>query len=271
MLQKTFSVDSTDISQATVFAEAAPSYLCVWAKDTLHHKVIAFEWFQWDLSSDNATTCFQEAKQRSALLTQPMHFHFNFPHTAIIPASYWKQSMAEDFLTLQYGPSADIVKYIHGTTNKHAAIVTRLPEAIIDSVINQYDTLSINPAWMQVIDYTSSILPKGETVLYLFFYPGSFTPVLYVNGSLQFISNQAYTQAESVLYTILHLLHQHNLSPVDTKVFTAGMLHVSSPLFALLYQYLGKIEMPADVIVSPADAFSEIEAHILLPFAAYHL
>lgn len=271
MLQKTFSVDSTDIAQATVFAEAAPAYLAAWATDTLHRQLIAFEWFQWELDSDNATACFQEVRQQSALLSQSLHFHFNFPHSVIIPTSYWEQSLAKDFVSLQYGPVAGNMKYISGTTNQHAEIVTRLPETIIECLINQYHPISINPAWMRVIDYTSSVVSEGETVLYLFFYPGSFTPVLYVKGSLRFISNQPYAQAESVLYTILNLLHQHSLSPADTRVVIAGMLQASSPLFTLLYQYLGKIEIPAHVSVSPAGAFAEIAAHILLPFAAYHL
>lgn len=271
MLQKTFSIVPADISKATVYAEAAPTYLAVWATDALHGQIEAFEWFQWELDLKNAPACFQEVKQQSALLDQPLHFHFHFPDTVIVPADCWEQSMAEDFVSLQYGPATGNMKYISGTAKQNAEIVTRMPEAIIDNLINYYHPVSINPAWKQVIDYTDSMVSEGETVLYLFFYPGSFTPVLYINGLLHFINNQYYTQSESVLYAIFNILHQHNLSPAETRIVLAGMLQPSSPLFTLLYQYLGKIEIPASVKTLSEDAFAEIPAHILLPFALYHL
>lgn len=270
MLQKTFSVVPADIANATVYAEAAPTYFAVWATDTLHQQIVAFEWFQWELDLHTAAECFQELKNQSVLLGRPLHFYFQFPHTAIVPAAYWKQSMAEDFISLQYGPATGSMKYISGTTNQGTEIVTRIFESIIDSPSHYFNPVSVNPAWVQVIDYTGSVVQQGETVLYLFFYPGSFTPVLYMNGSLQFIINQSYSQPESVLYTILNLLHQHNLLPAETRIVIAGMLEPSSPLFTLLYQYLGKIEIAGGVQTNPAEAFSEIPAHILLPFAAYH-
>lgn len=270
MLQKIFSIVPDAISKANVFAEAAPNYLAVWSKNDLD-EMEAFEWFQWELNADTVDICFEEARNLSDLLQEPLRLYFNFPHTSILPSAYWEESLSDHVISLQYGPAVGIVKFVHSDCSKNRAIVCRLSNKIIESSCKHFNTLSINTAWAEMIHQVERGMAPAETVLTLFFNPGSFTNILHIGGNLYFISHEHYQHPESVLYSILNLLEQHHLTAADTKVTIAGMLESSSPLFILLYQYLGKIEIASFNKVAQTEAFSTVDSHILLPFAGYEL
>ncbi len=270
MLQKIFSIVPDNISKAKVYAEASPNYLAVWSKNDLD-EMEAFEWFQWELNAVIADECFEEAQQLSNLLNEPLNLYFNFPHTSIFPTDYWKEALSDNFISLQYGPSAGNIKFVQSDCSKNRVIVCRLSEKIIDSSGKYLKTVTVNAAWATIIHQIESNLTPSDTVLTLFFYPGSFNIILHIDGNLHFIGQEQYHHPESVLYSILNLLAQHNLSVADTKIAIAGMLESSSPLFKLLYQYLGKIEIESYNKIAQPVFFATIDAHILLPFAGYHI
>ncbi len=268
MLQKNFSIVPDVLFKTNVYAEAAPNYLAVWSNNDLG-EMEAFEWFQWELNADTADACFEEALQISELLSDPLHFYFNFPHISIFPSAYWKESISEHFISLQYGAAAGSMKFVHSDCSKNRAIDCRIAEKIIDSSSKYFKTLSVNNAWSQIIQHVERHLSVDETLLTMFFYPGSCTNILHIGGELHFIGHVLYQQPESVLFSILNILKQHQLTASDTKIKIAGMLEASSPLFIMLYQYLGKIEIASYDKVAETDAFSALDSHILLPFAGY--
>jgi hypothetical protein len=271
MIQKIFAVVPDSLSPGMVYAEAGSTYLAVWQKNPSDGAILAFEWFRWNLTVENADENILSVKTDSQLLSgQPIHLLLRVEETVLVPENYGLERLNRDYVYLQFGSEAIPVTYITASVQEEMKVISRIPTSLKNSFQQHLVLASLNPAWARVLGYTELSKAK-ENVVFTFFYPDSFTLLLYKSGQLHLITDKGFDTPETVLYSILNLMNQHDLSPLTTEVKIGGMIEAEAPVFKTLYQYITCLEINEPSAKVDESAFSGISAHMLLPFADYPL
>lgn len=84
---------------------------------------------------------------------------------------------------------------------------------------------------------------KGATV-FIEVGTGSMHIVAFDNDKLLFSNTFSFKEKEDFIYFILLVYKQLNLKPEITPLFFSGNIDRSSPLYAIVYQYIGSLDFP---------------------------
>jgi len=271
MIQKIFALVPDSLPPGMLYAEAGSTHLAVWQINPSDGAILAFEWFRWNLTVENADENILSVKTDSQLLSgQPIHLLLRVEETVLVPERYALERLDRDYVCLQFGSELNSVTYITASVREEMKVISRIPTCLTNSFQQHLVLASMNPAWARVLSYTELSTNKAN-VVFVFFYPESFTLLLYKNGQLHLITDKGFDSPETVLYCILNLLNQHDLSPFTTEVKIGGMIEAEAPVFKTLYQYLSCLEINEPSAKVDESLFSGISVHMLLPFADYPL
>ena len=271
MFQKLYSVYSDNYDNCTLFIEAGKKFIACWCRNNDSKKITGFELFQLDKTIDEELSEeFNNIKQLSMLMelnASAKNFIWNSPQSVCIPSELYSDELATDYAHLAIGQYHEAVTYIQ--THEHTEVLSIMPGTQQQSILNTFPGALLYHHHYCLL---ASIPDNDKPVIYLFFYPGSFTLLAYKHGVLQLIQTRDFTTAEEVLYYLLNVYHQYNFLQHETAVYTAGYLDETSDVYRMLYQYIEGIQLqqPRHKTLASA-AFDEYRPHVYLPFVHYNI
>ena len=220
-----------------------------------------------DITEDNLEATFISIKQLSVLAVvnaDVTNFIWNSPEAICVPAEFYSEELALDYANITYGDYPGVKTYMHELDNVDVLAATT-------SLLQQTAADAFNGAVFYHHHYCllSSIPGDDKPVIYLYFYPGSFTVSAFKNGQLQVVQTRPFTTAEEVLYFVLNVYKQYGFVQEETQLLTAGFIDPQSSLYELLYQYMAgiHIQQPHGNLVAQ-EVFGEYQPHVYLPFCS---
>ena len=273
MLQKTYSIYSENCENGRLFIEAGKTHFACWCKDHDEKKLTAFEFFQCDsYTAASFDDMINAAKLHSKLLTTSFktpNFILNTDEAICMPGNrgYADENFIKQNFDLLFGPCTN--SNIFSEEYGEYLFASRRNNELQSSVQSSFPDVQFHSQYACLLP---SLIENGNAdIVYLFFYPYYFSLIAFKQGRLQLLQTKAYNAAEDVLYFVLNVFKQYNISR-ETEIFTGGFIDEQSKLYQTLYQYLeGLRPAQVDETLFASDEFKDYSSHYFLPYANYVL
>jgi hypothetical protein len=109
---------------------------------------------------------------------------------------------------------------------------SRIDIALQENVRSSFPNVKLHTQYACLL--RSLMSDAGNDRVYLFFYPNYFSLIVLRGGRLEFLKTKSYIAADDVLYFVLNVFRQYNISN-DTEILTGGFIDEQSKLYQTLY------------------------------------
>ncbi|MEO5943247.1 MAG: DUF3822 family protein [Ferruginibacter sp.] len=170
----------------------------------------------------------------------------NFKESVLVPEKYFERDSNAAMLDLVFGGSKAAV-YVDKIASYNINNVYRI-ENIIMEVLEEYFSGTTN------VHTTSLQLKKenlNDTTLACIIYHNAVKIILHKDGKLQLVKYFSYNVALDVVYYLLNICKQHDISNEKVVISLSGMVDERSNLYNEIYKYFLNIRfdaMPVDAI-----------------------
>ena len=214
----------------------------------------SFELFQFDSNEMDWYTIFQQIRTESIILDRSYNdsrVFFNFNEAVVIPANAFSTSSAEAYLTTIHGDNTNhAVKYDNINVAAGLVNVYRVKRSLNDMVNSNLMMVTPRHMYSKVLEniLNNAAVLNGVFLKLQFFYKMMLV-VLVKDGKLFLIQSYAHQTADDVLYYLLNIAEQFQLSTTDTNVEVSGIIDVKSHEFDFIEKLFKKIsftELEAD-------------------------
>ena len=160
-----------------------------------------------------------------------------FPNMAIVPDAIFKKEQPALFLNAEDNKINDKIFY-DIIKEQHVVIVYSVPQVIMDGFDNASAIETINIYTPQLKLYNGFASADQISVD---FTTKEFRVLLKKDQQLQFIQTYPYAAPLDVVYYLLAICTEHNLSQTETTITLSGLVNEDSALYKELYQYFSNI------------------------------
>ncbi len=162
---------------------------------------------------------------------------YNFKESLLVPANYYKPALHEEMLSLVYGHLMNVTIKADEINAKNIYNVYSIPTEI-DLLLEETFPLSnrfhSNSKQIQSSD-------KNNTLFCSIFYD-SIKVILFKNEGLEIVQQYKFNTPENVVYHLLNICQQHNVTVEEITLAISGMITEDSQLYKQLYNYFINIE-----------------------------
>jgi hypothetical protein len=209
-------------------------------------QVAALEIFTFNSRDTEWYDIFYQIRTQSVILDRSFNdtrVFYNLKDAIIVPAEKFNVNSAEVYLNTIHGESINqLVKYDHLSIQPEMVNVYRVKKALNDMVNANLMMVTPHHVFSKILE---NIFSEGKSYYSAFIklqiYHHQFVMVLVNNNTLQFIQSYDYQTAEDVLYYLLNLIEQFNLSVEYTEVELSGFIQTRSNLFDYIQKVFPKI------------------------------
>jgi len=252
--------------------EVGNSHIALMVKYSGKKYVGTFELFQFDSALMEWYDIFQQVRTESIILDRSYNdsrIFFNLNEAVVIPANAFNTSAAEAYLTAIHGDSTQhVVKYDNVNVAEGLVNIYRIKRQMNDMVNSNLMMVTPRHIYSKVLENTlnSNEISNG-VFLKLQFYYNLMLVVLIKDGKLFLIQSYTYQTADDVLYYLLNIAEQFQLSTTETKVGISGIIDVKSHEFDYIEKLFKKIsfsDLKADNLFQ--NFTGEYPPHYFTPF-----
>lgn len=269
MLQKTFSIYADNLNDCKLFIEAGCRHIACWCKDEAG-AAKAFEFFQFEAEQDkNIQAILKEVRLHSRLMDLPVTpaaVIWDTEEALYIPAPFYKEELAGDYLNLMFGEKAtdDVLAQQSGSH----VILSRQQAGYGDAFKEHFAATAFSHKFFGLLQTYLSKAELGEAShVHIIFYPTHFILTAIKDKVLQIMRCISYSTSEDALYSIIHTCNRYDMPLQTTAITASGLIDTSSNLYNTLYSYLETFSLQkSDTATFAAAGFAEYPAHFFLPF-----
>jgi hypothetical protein len=216
--------------------EISNTHIALMVKFSGKKYVGAFELFEFDSSLMDWYTIFSQIRTESVILDRSYNdtrVFYNLNEAVIMPANAFSTNSAEAYLVSVHGDNTNhSVKYDNIQVPEGMVNVYRIKKALNDTVNSNLMMITPRHLYSKLLE---SILNNAAAsvgvVLKIQFFYNLMVVVLVKEGKLQLIQSYNYKNEDDVLYYLLNIVQQFNLSLTDTQVELSGVIDVKSHHF----------------------------------------
>ena len=241
MVQKQISIygeleTESPFNSDQLLMDVSNTHIALMVKFSGKKYVGAFELFQFDNNLMDWYEIFQQIRTESIILDRSYNdsrVFFNLNEAVVIPANAFSTASADAYLTAIHGDSAQhSVKYDNISVHEGLVNIYRVKKALNDMVNSNLMMVTPRHVYSKLLEniLDSPELSKG-VFLKLQFYYDQMLVVLIKDGKLFLIQSYTYQTADDVLYYLLNIAEQFQLSITETQVEVSGILDVKSHEF----------------------------------------
>ncbi len=251
MVQKQISIygeleTETSFHSDQLLLEVSNTHIALMVKFSGKKYVGAFELFQFDSDQMEWYDIFQQIRTESIILDRSYNdsrVFFNLNEAVVIPAHAFSTSAADAYLTAIHGDSTQhAVKYDNISVNEGLVNIYRVKKALNDMVNSNLMMVTPRHVYSKLLENVldSKALSNG-VFLKLQFYYDQMLVLLIKDGKLFLIQSYIYQTADDVLYYLLNIAEQFQLSTTEIQVEISGILDVKSHEFDYIEKLFKKI------------------------------
>lgn len=233
--------------------EVSNSYIVLMVKRAGKPQVDAFELFEFDKSKSDWYDVFYQVRALSKILEKSYsdtRVYYNLCEALIMPANKFSSDAADVYLEAVHGNNLNaVIKYDNVNVKASLITVYRIQKPLFDMINSNLMMVNARHTYSKLLEevFSKDSIPEGE-FLDLRFYPGFFIASVLKSGKLQLIHSYDFQTADDILYYLLSITKQFQLSTAETQVKVSGIIDVKSPEMDYISKVFSKItintEMP---------------------------
>jgi len=191
---------------------------------------------------------------------------YNINEATLIPIEYYDGYANDDYLNLIYGNPAPSHIFSDTLEKEQLVHIYRVKNPIVNTLNKFFPQAKLCHSGSMQLQLFSQ---KADSI-HCIVYNQRLKIIFYKNGHLQLMQYFAYGNAADMLYNLLNICSQHDVSPDAVELILYGLIDQNSHLYKEIYQYFLNVEMaalPEDILLNdeikqnPAHFF----AHLIIP------
>jgi hypothetical protein len=233
-------------------------------------EIEGFELFHLDKGSSDWSDVFYEVRSASQLLNRTYrdaHCYYNFEEAVVIPGQRFTATSAEDYLSLLYGESdRHDIKY--DTIRPDAQMVNayRIRKSINELMGRHFVLYKPHHTYSRLLEDVLTRTEAADHFIKVQFYSHHFIVAVMKKDQLQLIQSFHFETFDDVLYHLININRQFELSAVHSHLEISGMFETGSILHKQLQPLFGLITFDG---MQPDGVFkttTQHPAHYFTPF-----
>jgi len=246
-----------DSANTVLLMTAGEKHICYALMNNLSKEITEFGYYALQKESD-LTTIFEENKKITDQYSDYV-IAFQVSASVFIPAAFYQAENAEINLDVIFGDVHDSVLLTEHLPAWNMYHVYKVPLLLHAQVIKRSMGKKLHNINSVLIDNFPG--EKAEAML-LDFRRDEFSVIVFKNNLLQLVQVFSYGSPEDVLYSLLKICGQLNLSQQEVKITIAGLLEKDSAIYREMNKYFIHLEFEELTgSVNIADELKEYPQH----------
>ena len=224
--------EDIDSANTVLLMTAGEKHLCYALLNNLSKEITEFGYYALQKESD-LTTIFEENKKITAqYLDFVIAFHVSA--SVFIPAAFYQAENAEINHDVIFGDTQDSVFLTEHLPAWNIYHVYKVPLLLHAQVIKRSMGKKIHNIHSVLIDKFSG---EKEEAMLLDLRRDEYSVIVFKNNLLQLVQVFTYASPEDVLYSLLKICRQLNLSQQEVKITIAGLIEKDSAIYREMNKY----------------------------------
>ena len=274
MVEQKLSIASLQNQQSSNFnskliVEVNNQHIAILEKNGLSTQ--AFEFYEINGTNREWEGIFNATKNQSNILNKTFSdttIYLNNSETLIVPSTKYKRESSETYLSAIYGDNnnvisnADLINIVDNPVT-----VYRYTASLNHVIKNNFVSFKYKNTYTKVLENLFGNERMLMEMVKVQFYRNSMLVVVIYDNKLMLIQTYQINSPEDVIYYLLNIVQEFNLSVKNTPVEISGLIDISSRYFELLENIFGRLSVE---VIANDDLFAEHisanEAHWYTPF-----
>ena len=251
--------DNTDPSQSILLMNAGEKYFSFSRLNHLSKELIEFGYYSTENIKEDGWADFFEQNDVLSERYYQSAIAFNVAESVLVPAEYYRSEDVQLQLKTVYGNSVQSVLIAEHLPDWNMYNVYRVPGALHSAINKKFVT---GKFWNANSVLLNNFSGEKKGAMLLDFRTDEFSIIVFKDNSLQLAQSFTYSSPEDVMYYLLKICQQFDLSQQDVKVVLAGLIEKDSSVYRELYKYFIHPEfenLPGGIRI--AEALSDYPGH----------
>jgi hypothetical protein len=163
----------------------------------------------------------------------------------LIPTELFNSNSTEEYLKLVYGEKENAICFSNQLKHEESIVnVFRIDSELYESLCANFKISQHFHSYTTLLQQVfQQKLYQGKNWMKLVFNEKYFIVTLIKDDQLQLIQTFNYQSSEDVLYHIMNVVNQHDISITSLNVLISGKIDLDSTTYQLMQQYLSNIEI----------------------------
>lgn len=277
MANKSFNIFLNDASPHvedgdTLLLEAGKSHIALLHKKSDSGKIAGFELFTFSENEDHSAPRLLSAISNTSQLLNHrfdnVSVYSNDEFCVPVPADKFDVNLADDYLQMVFGTTANRSVHFNQIIAKPGIVtVFSLSQDMINGLNDRFNHYKIFHSWTCVLNRLESrSYSNSVQMIHVQFYNTYFVAAIIKDGKLQMIQSFIYENPEDVLYQLLNICTQFELSGNDVQLQVSGLIDPNYKLFRELTNYFKNIVADKVDINQLLMNVDEYPPHYFTPF-----
>lgn len=277
MVQKQISIygeleTQSPFNSDQLVLELSNTHIALMVKFSGKKYVGAFELFEFDSNIMGWYEIFHQIRTVSIILDRSYNdtrLFFNLSEAVVMPSQAFNTNAADAYLTAIHGDSTNhIIKYDNIVSDAVLINVYRVKKSLNDIVNSNLMMVTPRHTYSKLLEnvLNNNIVFQGA-FLKLQFYNNLMNVVLLKEGRLHLIQSFNFQTPDDVLYYLLNIAEQFQISTTDTPVQISGLIDLKSPYFDYIEKVFKQISFETLKVDNVFRNYSgEYPPHYFTPF-----
>lgn len=233
-------------SNDLLILEIADGHIACMVKQPVTGQLIAFELFELEDEHGDWNNILYHTRAASQILARHFtntHIYFNFPEAALIPADKLGTNAGEDFLNLLFGDHENTVfKYERIPDHPQTVCIYRISQSLMDAIGRNFLIVTASHVYAQLMQEAS----KHQHITNLLIaqvYHGNVNFLFRKAGQVQVLQSKYFSSEADLLYHLLNISQQMQVSPGAVTLFLSGLFNAESDWMVHLRNSFGSVRM----------------------------
>lgn len=248
-----------DLSQTNLLMIAGENHFSYALLNRLTNELFEFGYhYSEKFNEEGWTNFFDEHAKLSERYFQSA-IAFCSPEALLVPSSLYKAEEAQLQHTVIYGQKVQSALITEFIAEWNLYNIYRVPESLRTAASRKFIT---GKFWNIYSVLLKNSAHENQSRFLVNFRTDEFSVIVFRNGSLQLTQTFPYTSPEDVLYSLLKICNQFDISQQEVMISLSGLIEKDSSIYRELYKYF--IQLDFETIpdsISVSQALSEYPLH----------
>ncbi|MGB8192050.1 MAG: DUF3822 family protein [Chitinophagaceae bacterium] len=193
---------------------------------------------------------------------------YNFAEGMLVPDTLFNLETNRELIDLAYGSVSKGLILSEKVPSHPAHTTYRIPADVHSLFQHSFNTgkyWHIYTLWLASLKNFPPEAEDNQAQLYVLFYPDRMLVAVYKNTQLQLVQTFEYQVAEDVVYYLLNICRQLQLSAEEALVVVSGYAQHDSPLFTEMRKYFMHCRLDEAPATFTTQVFDPLPAHFFSP------
>ena len=232
---------------------------------------LAFEFYEINATPTEWERIFNATTNQSKILSKTYSdttIYLNNSETLVVPSTKYNRESTEAYLTAIYGDNNQVIANADLINiDGNPVTVYRCAASLNHTIKNHFVSFNYKNIYTKILE---NLFGKERMLMEMIkvqFYQKTMLVVVIYDNKLMLIQTYNYNSPEDVIYYLLNIVQEFNLSVKNTPIEVSGLIDVSSRHFELLENIFGRLSLE---IIANDHLFKEHvndnQAHWYTPF-----